>query len=65
MDRSAIEAEITGMLGAVPGWLSGMDDDCLASQWNNVKFVMGDSSLAGRDKALVSFGAAVAAGCLY
>ena len=65
MDRAQIEKEITGMLGGVPGWLSGMSDDCLAHQWDALKFVMGDSQLVGRDKALVSFGAAVTAGCQY
>ena len=65
MDRAKIEAEITAMLGGVPGWLADMSDECLAHQWPALQFVMGDSKLAGRDKALVSFGAAVSAGCLY
>ena len=65
MGRSEILKEITGTLGGVPGWLDGMPDDILEQMWNALKWTMGDTKLSGRDKALVSFGAATAGHCQY
>jgi hypothetical protein len=53
------------MFGSVPGWLSGMPDDQLEMEWANISWLMSDSKLSARDKALVAFGAASAIHCPY
>jgi len=63
--RSEILNQITSALGGVPGWLEGMPDPQLEYQWGMLTWVLGDSKLTARDKALVSFGAAAAAHCSY
>ena len=63
--RNEILNQITSTLGGVPGWLEGMPDPQLEHQWGMLTWVLGDSKLTARDKALVSFGAAAAAHCPY
>jgi len=65
MARQDILDQITQTLGAVPGWLAGMPDPQLEHQWGMIAWVLSDSVLSARDKALVSFGAAAAAHCPY
>ena len=65
MARSDIEKEITEVLGGVPGWLESYPDGQLEHAWSQLKWVLGDSRLSAREKALVSFGAASAIQCQF
>ena len=65
MARQDALDEIRQMLGDVPGWLSGLPDPQLEYQWGMVKWVLSDTELSARDKALVSFGTAAAVHCPY
>jgi len=65
MARQDILDQISQTLGAVPGWLAGMPDPQLKYQWGMIAWVLSDTVLSARDKALVSFGAAAAAHCPY
>ena len=65
MARQDILDHISQTLGAVPGWLAGMPDPQLEHQWGMIAWVLSDSTLSARDKALVSFGAAAAVHCPY
>ena len=63
--RDEILTEIRQTLGEVPGWLSGLPDPQLEYQWGTISWVLSDTKLSARDKALVSFGAAGAVHCPY
>jgi hypothetical protein len=52
-------------MGSVPGWISGIPDSQLEHQWGLLKWVLSDTALSARDKALVAFGAAEAVHCPY
>lgn len=65
MTRNEIFDQITQTLGAVPGWLSGLPDSQLEHQWGLTSWLLSDSKLPARDKALVTFGAAAAVRCQY
>ena len=65
MARQDILDQITQALGAVPDWLAGMPDPQLEHQWGMISWVLSDTVLSARDKALVSFGAAAAVHCPY
>jgi hypothetical protein len=65
MARQQILDQITQTLGSVPGWLDGMPDPQLEYEWGRIAWLLGDSRLSARDKALVSFGAAGAVHCPY
>jgi len=65
MTRQEMFAEIAQMLGAVPGWIEGLPDPQLEHQWGLIKWLLSDSALSAREKALVAFGAAEAAHCPY
>jgi len=65
MARQDVLTEVTQMFGAVPGWISGIPDPQLEHQWELIKWVLSDTALRARDKALVAFGAAEAAHCPY
>ena len=65
MARSDIMKEITDVLGGVPGWLDSYPDGQLEHAWDSLKWVLGDTRLSAREKALVSFGAAAAVQCQY
>ncbi|HWP29470.1 MAG TPA: hypothetical protein VFB73_11255 [Chloroflexota bacterium] len=65
MTREDIFREAAEMFGTVPGWISGIPDPQLEHQWGLLKWVLSDSQLAARDKALVAFGAATAVHCPY
>ena len=60
MARQDILAQITQTLGSVPDWLSGLPDPQLEHQWGLIAWVLSDSALSSRDKALVAYGAAAA-----
>jgi hypothetical protein len=63
--RQDILNEVTQMLGAVPGWIEGIPDPQLEHQWELIKWVLSDTGLSAREKALVAFGAAEAVHCPY
>jgi hypothetical protein len=65
MARQDILDQISQTLGAVPGWLAGMPDPQLEHQWGLISWVLSDTVLSARDKALVAFGAAAAVHCPY
>lgn len=65
MARQDTLNEIRQTLGDVPGWLDGMTDGQLDMAWGSLTWVLSDTELSARDKALVSFGAAGAAHCPY
>jgi hypothetical protein len=63
--RQEIFDEVAQMLGAVPGWINGIPDPQLEHQWALIKWVLSDTALSAKEKALVAFGAAEAAHCPY
>ena len=65
MARQDILAQITQTLGSVPDWLSGLPDPQLEYQWGLIAWLLSDSALSSRDKALVAYGAASAVHCPY
>jgi hypothetical protein len=65
MARQDALDQISQTLGAVPGWLGGMPDPQLEHQWGLIAWLLSDTTLSSRDKALVAFGAAEAAHCPY
>jgi len=65
MTREEILNQITQAFGSVPQWLSGLPDPQLEHQWGLVAWVLSDSKLSARDKALVAFGVAAAIHCPY
>jgi len=65
MTRQESLNQITQMLGAVPDWLAGLPDPQLEHQWGLIAWLLSDSALSARDKALVAFGAAEAVHCPY
>ena len=65
MARQDILDEVTQTLGAVPGWLGGLPDPQLEHEWARIAWLLSDTELTGREKALVAFGAAAAVHCPY
>jgi hypothetical protein len=65
MARKEILDQITQSFGFVPGLMDQMPDAVLEQYWAVLSWVLGDTKLAGRDKALVAFGAASAIHCGY
>jgi len=65
MTRLEIVAQVQQAFGFVPGWMDAMPDAVLDQYWATLSWVLSDTKLAGRDKALVAFGAASAAHCSY
>ena len=63
--RDEVLSEIRQTLGDVPGWLSGLPDPQLEHQWGLIAWLLSDTALSGRDKALVAYGAAAAVHCPY
>jgi hypothetical protein len=65
MARQDVLNEIQQTLGAVPEWLNGIPDPQLEHQWGLIRWLLSDTQLPARDKALVAFGAAAAVHCSY
>ena len=65
MTRKEVLGQIEDTLGGVPGWLEGIPDPQLEHQWAMITWVLSDTALTSRDKALVAFGAASAIKCPY
>ena len=65
MARQEILDQITQSFGFVPGLIDQMPDAVLEQYWTTLSWVLGDTKLTARDKALVAFGAASAIHCSY
>lgn len=63
--RQEILVDIEEAFGFVPNWLNEMPDAVLEQYWENHVWVCSDSSLSGREKALIALGAASALHCEY
>lgn len=65
MKRQEILNQVKQTLGSVPGWMEGMPDAVLDQYWATTSWLMSDTGLSARDKALVAYGAASAIHCPY
>ncbi len=65
MARQDILDQITQSFGFVPGLMDQMPDAVLEQYWTTLSWVLGETKLVARDKALVAFGAASAIHCAY
>jgi hypothetical protein len=65
MARQDILNEIEQTLGTAPEWLAGIPDPQLEHQWGLIRWLLSDTQLSSRDKALVAYGAAAAVHCPY
>jgi hypothetical protein len=63
--RQDVLNEIQQTMGSVPAWLDAIPDPQLEHQWGLIRWLLSDTQLSGRDKALVAFGAAAAVHCPY
>jgi hypothetical protein len=65
MPKQEILEEITQAFGFVPNLMEDMPEQVLEQYWGVLTWVLGDTGLSSRDKALVAFGAASAIHCPY
>ena len=65
MSRQQILDQFEQDFGLVPDFLEQMPDPILEQYSNTLNWVLSDTTLSGRDKALVAFGAASAIHCTY
>jgi hypothetical protein len=65
MMREQILQDVRKTLGAVPDWISSFPDPQLEHMWGMLSWVLSDTALSSREKALVAFGAASAVHCPY
>jgi alkylhydroperoxidase/carboxymuconolactone decarboxylase family protein YurZ len=65
MARQNVLDQAKQSFGFVPGWLEEMPDAVLEQYWTTLGWVLSDTKLNARDKALVAFGAASALHCEY
>jgi hypothetical protein len=65
MARQQILEQVKQDFGLVPGFMAGMPDPVLEQYWSTLNWVLSDTALSARDKALVAFGAATAIHCAY
>ncbi len=65
MARQQILDQFEQDFGLVPDFLAQMPDPILEQYSNTLNWVLSDTKLSGRDKALVAFGAASATHCAY
>jgi alkylhydroperoxidase/carboxymuconolactone decarboxylase family protein YurZ len=64
-NRQQILDQFAQSFGLVPDYLSEMPDPVLEQYTNTLNWVLSDTTLSARDKALVAFGAASAIHCPY
>ena len=64
-NRQQILDQFAQNFGLVPDFLSEMPDPVLEQYNNTLNWVLSDTALSARDKALVAFGAATAIHCAY
>jgi hypothetical protein len=65
MTRREITGQVEQAFGFMPGWMAGMPDAVLDQYWATLSWVLSDTKLSARDKALVAFAAASAIHCPY
>ena len=65
MARQEIVEQVEQDFGLVPGFMAEMPDPVLEQYWTTLNWVLSDTALSARDKALVAFGAATAIHCSY
>ena len=65
MSRQQVLSEVQQSFGSVPGFMSEMPEAVLEQYWSTLSWVLKDTKLNVRDKALVAFGAAAAIHCPY
>jgi alkylhydroperoxidase/carboxymuconolactone decarboxylase family protein YurZ len=65
MSRQEILGQIEQAFGLVPDFMGGAPDAVLEQYWSLMGWVLGDTKLLARDKALIAFGAAAAIHCEY
>lgn len=65
MNRQETLDQVKREFGFVPDWFQEMPDAALAQYWATQRWVLSDSELSAREKALVAFGAATAIHCAY
>ena len=65
MSRQEILDQITQAFGFVPEHCDKAPDVVLDQFWSLLGWLLSDTKLLGRDKALVAFGAAAAIHCEY
>ncbi|MFQ5880127.1 MAG: hypothetical protein ACE5IZ_08150 [Dehalococcoidia bacterium] len=66
MARQETLTDIRQTLGIVPGWLEGLPDQELEREWGTQKgFMMADTALPVKTKALAGIAAAAATRCRY
>ena len=63
-NRQQILDQFAQNFGLVPDFLSEMPDPVLEQYNNTLNWVLSDTALTARDKALVTFGAATAIHCV-
>jgi len=63
--RNETLGQVEQQLGMVPGFIKGMPDMVLEQYWKTLSWVLSDTGLSARDKALVALGAATAIHCPY
>jgi hypothetical protein len=65
MSRQEILDQITQAFGIVPDSFGKAPDSVLEQYWSMISWVLSDTKLLARDKALIAFGAAAAIHCEY
>ena len=65
MARRDILEQVEQNFGLVPDFMGDMPEPVLEQYWTTLNWVMSDTKLTARDKALVAFGAATAIHCGY
>jgi alkylhydroperoxidase/carboxymuconolactone decarboxylase family protein YurZ len=65
MARQQLLEQVEQDFGLVPGFMADMPDPVLEQYWTTLSWVLSDTALSARDKALVAFGAATAIHCAY
>ena len=65
MARQQLLEQVEQDFGLVPGFMADMPDPVLEQYWTTLNWVLSDTTLTARDKALVAFGAATAIHCAY
>jgi len=65
MARKEILEQLEQNFGLVPDFMGNMPESVLEQYWTTLNWVLSDTKLSGRDKALVAFGAATAIHCEY
>jgi AhpD family alkylhydroperoxidase len=65
MARKELLEQVEQNFGLVPDFMGNMPEPVLEQYWTTLNWVMSDTKLSARDKALVAFGAATAIHCGY